>query len=297
MAERRIPGLLTNADSALAEASRTLSIERMRAALRAGGSPTIAVMRVAQAGQTLAAEADFDDRQVAAMRLLAEFAKWRADEPVVLVQMALHAAVKRHGGPGVVNLLVELGADVRATSNFHTPLHQVCRADTARALLAAGADVNASPRGGVLPIHLGTRDPGVVRVLLEAGADVDARDLLCRTPLLHAVRELGSGGRRSVRVLLTRGADPTVASVAGDTPLETAVRNANELAVEGLHVIPSAMSLCVDSVHCARWLARAIAWRRRRHMLLVIRMRGGYRVTGSGGAARGLHAAVHDGVE
>jgi truncated hemoglobin YjbI len=97
----------------------------------------------------------------------------------------------------IVRLLLHLGADPNLQdAGSHTPLYAVangCPAHqggaVARALIAAGADVNACD--GVqrtTPLHMAARrgNLGVAEALLESGADPDVRDRRGDTPLRRA---------------------------------------------------------------------------------------------------------------
>jgi ankyrin repeat protein len=117
-----------------------------------------------------------------------------------------------------------------------TPLHLAAAAlryDAARALLAAGAPVNAVNRRGAAALHyacdprpLSSRwDPDtqrrLVELLVSAGATVDLPDRGGVTPLHRAVRARSPA---AVAALLTAGADPRAATrKAGSTPLHLAV--------------------------------------------------------------------------
>ncbi len=90
-------------------------------------------------------------------------------------------------------------------------------------LLAAGADVNARSDNpfAVLPIHsavAGDRDD-VVAVLVEAGADVNARQTHGWTPLHGAAQ---NGSLASVERLLAAGADRAAMNDDGTTALDLA---------------------------------------------------------------------------
>jgi hypothetical protein len=95
---------------------------------------------------------------------------------------------------GSVAMLLELGADVHSTSaSIGTPLHAAAdgkRAENARLLLAAGANVDAKNDDRLTPLELALRGcsnadldrmPALVRVMLEAGA--------ARTPAMKEMVE------------------------------------------------------------------------------------------------------------
>jgi ankyrin repeat protein len=105
-----------------------------------------------------------------------------------LDQRPLHVAA-RHGRPTVVRLLLARGADVRASGlREPTPLHAAscglggqsnleARLEIAKLLLAAGADVNARQHGsGFTPLRCATsyesRSAAMAELLLAHGADV-----------------------------------------------------------------------------------------------------------------------------
>ena len=91
-------------------------------------------------------------------------------------------------------------------------------------LLEAGADPNARNDEGLTALHFGARNsnPVVTSHLLEAGANPRARDNEGFTPLHYAAR--WSGNRRVVGILTEAGANPLAESNDGRTPLHSGLR-------------------------------------------------------------------------
>jgi len=166
----------------------------------------------------------------------------------------LHFAAVRCN-PSVVQLLLEKGAEVDARKpDGWTPLHHACQiGDIAvtRLLLQYGADVKARSNGGQTPLHAAAVGVNkltaailktehsvtnkvmhsldherVVRLLIESGADVNARNTSDgETPLLLAAQK----GQEAVALaLLENGADLNILSVAGWSPLHIAAAICNE---------------------------------------------------------------------
>ncbi len=100
------------------------------------------------------------------------------------------------------------------------------RRDVVRYLLEAGADSRpASRQGGFTPLHsavatdAGSVDIEIVRMLLEKGADPNAKAQYGSTPL-HTVGF--TGDRASLDLLLKRGADPVIRNNDGKTAADIA---------------------------------------------------------------------------
>ena len=100
----------------------------------------------------------------------------------------------RSGRADVVRLLLWAGSPVHALDAYHgTPLHEARSREVVEALLAAGLDVQSKTGGpfsspeysGVTPLHraAGSHVADVVGVLLDAGAQVNARDGAGQTPV------------------------------------------------------------------------------------------------------------------
>jgi ankyrin repeat protein len=132
----------------------------------------------------------------------------------------------RDGAAEVVRALVTDGADVNAArGDGMTALHFAAergRADVARVLLDAGAAVDAGTRiGRYAPLHLAARGGHgpVVALLLEAGADANAATTNSGVTALH-LAAAAVDGRAAVAALLDHGADPNAREgSAGQTPL------------------------------------------------------------------------------
>jgi ankyrin repeat protein len=96
---------------------------------------------------------------------------------------------------------------------------------TMKLLLDAGADVNAKNRRRSTPLLWAIRDEAKVRLLLDRGAAINAPQADGRTPLYEAA-SLGNGDA-IVRLLLEKGADPNIATANGQTPLMAAAARGN----------------------------------------------------------------------
>ncbi len=110
-----------------------------------------------------------------------------------------------------------------------TPLMQaaaVGSVDAVKLLLDAGAAVNAHNGLEVTPLIYGALEPAKVKMLVAAGANVNAQSKLGRTPLIVAA--MRPGASQTLRLLLSKGADPKAADATGGTALVEAAR-ANDL--------------------------------------------------------------------
>ena len=120
-----------------------------------------------------------------------------------------------------------------------TPLHLAAffgHLEVARYLLGRDADANAVATNttfahGVTPLHsaIARGGPGIVRVLLDAGADVSLRNGVGRTPIFEAAF---NGDVEAARMLLDAGADPNPTADNGETPLSVALDRRHELVAD-----------------------------------------------------------------
>ena len=160
---------------------------------------------------------------------------------------ALHWAVAHDADLDIIRTLVDAGVDVNArTRNGHTPLHfapsdlptrtrrlsalqspqpQWYYTAVIKILVEAGADVNARSNTGETPLHWAaspTYDNATgVLVLVEAGADVNTRDEDGETPLYLALLH---DNLVSALVLVAAGADVNAKDRRGETPLHQVFR-------------------------------------------------------------------------
>ena len=87
-------------------------------------------------------------------------------------------------------------------------------------LLNRGANVNARDYQGRSPLHMAASMEWAVRMLLGAGADPHAKDERGRTPLHDAAHR---GAAPSVKALLDAGADPVAIDNVGQSPVFEAI--------------------------------------------------------------------------
>ena len=150
----------------------------------------------------------------------------------------------KHLTPELARATMTEGASRQAAKRYFLDAigHHIYRGDTAlhvaaaahrlpvvRALLRAGADVDARNRMGAAPLHYAADGrPGAkpraqaatIACLVAAGADPDVVDLRDVTPLHRAVRTRSVA---AAEALLAAGADPRRANGSGSTPLRLAM--------------------------------------------------------------------------
>jgi len=116
-------------------------------------------------------------------------------------------------------------------SDDSTPLHFACikgDVDIARLLLDYGADINARNRLGHTPLHVATwaGQKNAMELLIGKGARLETPSLVKReTPLHDAVVR---GNTEIVQLLLNRGAHVDPQNEDGETPLHIACRLGRE---------------------------------------------------------------------
>ena len=136
---------------------------------------------------------------------------------------ALHwAASSSVDSISAMQALIDFGMEVTIRTNSgSTPLHWVVRPENAKFLLANGADPRRRDASGNTALHGGSRwswldseaTLELVALLVNAGADINARNENGRTPM-HDVSEPAQ-----VDALLAQGADISPQNEQGNTPL------------------------------------------------------------------------------
>ena len=177
--------------------------------------------------------------------------------------------------PAVCQVLIDAGADIEARDDMgRSPLHWACDSgalEVVKMLVESGAEVRASGNGGLtyammaarcghietmhylvgLPeVDVNHKDrfgrtavlyaadekyADVVEVLIDAGADIEVKDFQGRSPLLVASKH---GHLRVVEVLLKAGADVCVTDELGETCLSLAAVNRRTETVRTLLCMP-----------------------------------------------------------
>lgn len=112
--------------------------------------------------------------------------------------------------------------DKRGNTPLHLAAQMLDKKPVVKLLLDLGADVHAKNRRGGPPL-LYAWDREVVAMLLNAGADVNASDSFGETPL-HNKADEGDGCLDAARLLLDSGADINARTNKGETPLDAARR-------------------------------------------------------------------------
>ncbi|KAI8489448.1 hypothetical protein Bbelb_328910 [Branchiostoma belcheri] len=127
---------------------------------------------------------------------------------------------------------LEAGVDPNWRSTCATPLHAAAlygRLQVVEELLQHGADPNSGfGWEGRTPLHLaaGRGCTGLCRILIEKGAEVDARDMYMNTPLHHAAE---NGHPATCRALVQQHhADVNAINQVGDTPLHLVARKGHQ---------------------------------------------------------------------
>lgn len=199
----RPPALSAEAGRQLHDLVRGDDLNRLRDALDAGADPNARDLW----GMTPLLVAVQHGRTEA----IPLFGEAGADPDLSRIRMGsftpLHEAAHR-GSLQAVNALLEIGADP-SRRTWLTPVDWAESPPVIKALVAAGADPDARcPDTGHVPLHRWACRalPQPVGALLDTGADVAARDIQGRTPLHHVtLGHCRADVARTVAVLIEAG--------------------------------------------------------------------------------------------
>lgn len=128
-------------------------------------------------------------------------------------QAPLHLAARRLTGIGMLKLFLQYGADVSSVDNRgNQPLHKAPTSEMIHALIDVGADLDARQIDGRTPLlaHVdgnvyGPNEP--IETLVKLGADVNAQDESGNSALLMSMRSYSDS---LCKLLLDHGADVNV---------------------------------------------------------------------------------------
>jgi ankyrin repeat protein len=145
----------------------------------------------------------------------------------------------------VVNMLLDRGLDIDARNSDgneawqgQTLLHHAAfdrnGESMVRLLLERGAKIDLQTAAGYRPLHMAVtgRSLATIRLLLDAGADIDAGGSHNASALIMAARTLYSA--EIVQLLLERGASVNAADEGGGRALNVAMMHGNTPVVEKL---------------------------------------------------------------
>ena len=144
----------------------------------------------------------------------------------------------------ILRLLLERGADPNAeregeddfAKQFRTALQHTSSPSMTRILVEAGADINANKGAYGTALHaalgISWKRPSLPQVLIDLGANVNVIQWQYGTPLGLVARD---GGNDRVNLLLENGADLELSDIIGHTPIMKALIFEHINKVEDLH--------------------------------------------------------------
>lgn len=164
--------------------------------------------------------------------------RYFSSEARTAAQRLLDVGASLDGGNGPDGSLGVLAA-VCTRDPHNSPYDAKCLLDAIDWLLDAGADIEARDSEGRTPLmHAACNDGAATSALLASRADPNARDHGGRTALHHLCNSSAQSGRKAryqaMRWLLRAGADPNLMDHDGRTPLALAVGTTQAAIVRAL---------------------------------------------------------------
>ena len=142
-------------------------------------------------------------------------------------------AVRQHH-PEVARILLTHDKDRELTNRLLEEAVRRGHADTVEMLLDSGADIDARSASGSTALYEAALkgDGPIVSLLVNRGADVNAAETTSGTTPLYAAAAFGR--QEAVVVLLLSGADPNLVSKEGISPLRAAESNQHRTIAENI---------------------------------------------------------------
>ncbi|EAY17358.1 ankyrin repeat protein, putative [Trichomonas vaginalis G3] len=134
-----------------------------------------------------------------------------------------------------VNLLISLGADIKAQNNYdQTPLVSAVESNNIKIielLISHGAEINVANKWGIYPIQkaIARQNKEIVELLISHGADINVKFRNGSYPIHDALCEKNID---IVKLLISHGADVNLENERGVAPLLIAARKDDKEVVE-----------------------------------------------------------------
>lgn len=132
----------------------------------------------------------------------------------------------REGNVEIIEILLAAGANLHQKDKYGKTAFLLAaqggKPEAVKKFLALGFNANAADEyGGVTALTAASHSPQTLKILIDAGADVNARQkVLAMTALFVAAQ---NGNTESVKILIDAGADVNIANSDGITPLNRAI--------------------------------------------------------------------------
>jgi len=141
--------------------------------------------------------------------------------------LALKNVIKPSKRIKIVKILLQFHADPNKSKPGKAPLlielsHYYAESEIIKALIDAGANVNAQNKDGYTPLIYSVqegKESAIMQMLLNAGANLNIQNNYGETALFEAVE---CHNLNKVKILLNAGANPNISTFKNITPLDSA---------------------------------------------------------------------------